>query len=493
MNRQAEDWLLKGRSDLALSVLLNGQPDRSGTNTPDTWWLLGHAYHAEQFDEKAIQAFKQFLRHEPDNIDALLSLAQSQMLCGFDATESFTRILQLAPSHKKAQHGLFVADVANGKIETTIDRLHTTLKRIPDWLEGHQLLISLEATHHGNASIDDALLIALRDLPNCVELYQQCFDLYCQTKQWHKAESLLEAMRKNCGDSAFLRIAKLFLAVENPDSNANVGALIAASKSLDDPMADLCKVRHFLKIGMLQQAESVAIARVSKSSALAFIPYLSLIWRLQGSQYYQWLEGNSSYVEEFKVDYTLNEIEELKHYLIELHSTKAPFIDQSIRGGTQTNHNLLLRHSPVIEKFKQKITPSIQRYVHLLPSGDVTHPLLGKPRSAVAQGNIKYSGSWSVRLKPQGYNVPHTHPKGWISAVFYVDLPDFSKDEAQGSGTLEFGTPPQELNLPLEKTHCITPTAGNLVLFPSTVWHSTVPFSTGERLVLAFDIKAPLF
>jgi hypothetical protein len=29
------------------------------------------------------------------------------------------------------------------------------------------------------------------------------------------------------------------------------------------------------------------------------------------------------------------------------------------------------------------------------------------------------------------------------------------------------------------------------VLFPSTMWHATVPFEEGERLVVAFDVRPP--
>ncbi|WP_373475225.1 putative 2OG-Fe(II) oxygenase [Sphingorhabdus sp.] len=32
---------------------------------------------------------------------------------------------------------------------------------------------------------------------------------------------------------------------------------------------------------------------------------------------------------------------------------------------------------------------------------------------------------------------------------------------------------------------------GRLVLFPSTMWHSTIPFAAGERLTIAFEIRRP--
>ena len=32
---------------------------------------------------------------------------------------------------------------------------------------------------------------------------------------------------------------------------------------------------------------------------------------------------------------------------------------------------------------------------------------------------------------------------------------------------------------------------GRLALFPSTMWHGTVPFADGERLTIAFDVARP--
>ncbi|MBK9588986.1 MAG: hypothetical protein IPO50_10640 [Sphingomonadales bacterium] len=34
----------------------------------------------------------------------------------------------------------------------------------------------------------------------------------------------------------------------------------------------------------------------------------------------------------------------------------------------------------------------------------------------------------------------------------------------------------------------IEPKPGRLVMFPSTMWHGTVPFDAGERLTVAFDV-----
>ncbi len=66
-----------------------------------------------------------------------------------------------------------------------------------------------------------------------------------------------------------------------------------------------------------------------------------------------------------------------------------------------------------------------------------------------------------------------------------------SNQGAPDAGFIQFGTPPPELKLNLAPTLKMKPVVGNVVLFPSTMWHSTVPFEQGERLVVAFDVQSP--
>jgi hypothetical protein len=102
-------------------------------------------------------------------------------------------------------------------------------------------------------------------------------------------------------------------------------------------------------------------------------------------------------------------------------------------------------------------------------------------------------GSWSVRLHRQGYNVPHSHPRGWLSTAFYVALPAAADMGPAPAGHIAFGTPPAELNTGLTAYRTIRPEPGRLAIFPSTMWHGTVPFEDGERLVIAFDIRPPAY
>ena len=119
-----------------------------------------------------------------------------------------------------------------------------------------------------------------------------------------------------------------------------------------------------------------------------------------------------------------------------------------------------------------------------LPPIDSRHPLLRHRRNRP----VRFAGAWSVRLTGEGYHVSHNHPQGWISSAFYVALPESIPDR---TGWLRLGVPQAELGIDLPAFRWIEPQVGRLVLFPSTMWHGTLPFPAGERMTVAFDVAPP--
>ena len=111
-----------------------------------------------------------------------------------------------------------------------------------------------------------------------------------------------------------------------------------------------------------------------------------------------------------------------------------------------------------------------------------THPFLSRNT-----GSAQFIGSWSVRLRSGGFHVSHIHQQGWLSSALYIALPP-EVSGGGGEGTLTFGIPPSELGLDLPARRIEVPAVGRLVLFPSYMWHGTVPFrDTQPRTTIAFD------
>jgi tetratricopeptide (TPR) repeat protein len=173
---------------------------------------------------------------------------------------------------------------------------------------------------------------------------------------------------------------------------------------------------------------------------------------------------------------------ELDASLDRLHPGKREFLGQSLRGGTQTPASLFGTGMPLVEKLKVRIDEAVARYIAELPEG-TAHPFLSRR----ARG-IRYTGSWSSRLRDCGFHVNHIHPAGWISSCYYVAVPQATQDENARQGWIKFGEPSAPVALKQPVRRAIQPAAGRLILFPSYLWHGTIPFhDKAARTTIAFD------
>lgn len=169
--------------------------------------------------------------------------------------------------------------------------------------------------------------------------------------------------------------------------------------------------------------------------------------------------------------------------LRELHGLQAHPLDQSLRGGTQLPLDRLRETEPLVAAFFVAIGAPVAAYRERV-GFEAGHPFRGRNR-----GEVEVTGAWSVRLRTGGSHVNHIHPEGWISSAFYVDVPEtMTRADNSREGWLHFGEP--RFAVPgVEALHSVRPVAGELVLFPSCLWHGVKPFHDGqERLTLAFDL-----
>ncbi|MDO9586640.1 MAG: putative 2OG-Fe(II) oxygenase [Brevundimonas sp.] len=171
---------------------------------------------------------------------------------------------------------------------------------------------------------------------------------------------------------------------------------------------------------------------------------------------------------------------ELATSLRRLHGLRTHPVGQSLRHGTQTAVDLKTSDDPVIQAFFSAVQGPISRHVEALGSG-------ADPVRRRNTGAWRMGGCWSVQLSPGGFHAPHVHPEGWLSSACYVELPPAVAAGGR-EGWLGFGGAPFAQTL-LPPVRFEKPEPGKLVLFPSYLWHGTVPFSgVRPRLTVAFDI-----
>lgn len=174
----------------------------------------------------------------------------------------------------------------------------------------------------------------------------------------------------------------------------------------------------------------------------------------------------------------------LADVLRRLHPFHERPLNQSLRGqGTQTTRSLLGDPDPVIQAYIAALDKPIKQYLSDI-GADPDHPT-----SARNQNRYKFAGMWSVCLRDKGFHQSHVHPDGWISSAYYVVVPESTKTSANREGWINFGTPPYLPEQDMAPLKWIAPQAGQVVLFPSFMWHGTRPIAAdAERITAPFDI-----
>jgi hypothetical protein len=259
--------------------------------------------------------------------------------------------------------------------------------------------------------------------------------------------------------------------------------LFAPFAAIDDWTMRVRHMRHLLRTGRPAEAAALGESGIGTPMADAFWPNLSIAWRLLGDERWQWLEGDERLVGVYDLD--LPFLPDLAERLRALHRTSQQPLEQSVRGGTQTSGTLFSRIEPQIRALRAAVAGAVEGHIAQLPPQQPGHPTLAPPRDQT----VRFSGSWSVRLAGGGHHANHIHPAGWFSSALYVALPP---DTPEPAGWLTMGEPQEQLCIDLPPFRTVEPKPARLVLFPSTMWHGTVPFDAGERLTVAFDVARPL-
>ena len=480
--RQALGAGLAGRTVPLLAAM-----GKAGPADVEIALLHGVALRLEQRLVEAVQVFAAALAAGARAPALLQGLAQTRYEVGLPAAALFAEAHAAQPANIEILRNHAAALAAEGDAVGAEALLETGLAGQPDWLDGHKALSVLRWTSGDAARFADSYAAALAVQPGNTDLWLAWFRAISQTRDWAATRAVLDRATAALGETPALLVARLFVASESGDV-AGTEILLARTAAIQGETINLCRVRHYLRQHRLAEAEAVALPQVITPSAPLFWPYVSLIWRMAGDARAEWLDRPEQFIRPVEVDLTHAELAELAEVLRGLHVMERPYIEQSVRGGTQTDRSVIQRHEPIIQLAKARWLDAIRRYVDALPPFEQGHPLLGLPR-----GELLVEGSWSVRLTRQGYNVPHNHPVGWLSTAFYIALPSAEQLGPAPAGHIAFGTPPEELGLALPAYCTIEPRVGRTAVFPSTMWHRTMPFQDGERLVMALDIRRPRF
>jgi len=473
------------------AILLTARPALSAAPDHDVLAQLADAQKAAGRLEKAAETYRRAAQLFPESAVAHHNVAAALGDLGQFEAAARSAARALAAGGNAAETWLVYARAlfGSGRLDEAEQAFGQTIRRRPAYIEAHRELAQLiwmrtEDPRAATASVDAHIL----QFPQMHELFGiRASVLHHAGDTPNAYATLLQAIRRH-PDEAGLHLSASHLAamMEGGAGHAIEHAKRAMILLPGNDDAATALVAACLAAGEATAASSAAGLLLSRrpldQRALA---YQATAWRMLGDERYGALYDYAAFVRAWRMDVpegwpTLEAyLADLAVALEGLHPFRTHPLEQSVRHGSQATH-LLASDNRVIMAFFQAIDGPIRR--HLADMGQGADPLRSRNN-----GRYRYQGAWSVRLRPGGFHTDHIHPEGWLSSACYIDLPP--AQEGSRAAWIKFGQPgvPTAPTLPAE--HFVEPSPGKLVLFPSYMWHGTVPFTTeGRRLSIAFDL-----
>jgi Flp pilus assembly protein TadD len=456
----------------------------------EAWAALAAALRGSGNPVEAEAAYRKALSLKPayaaarHNLGALLSeIGRAE-----ESLAELDRAAELGASGRALHFNRGRALMELGRLDEADRALAEALRLAPTDLESHVLLAKLRFMR-GEPDFARSLAATVESEPANQQLALTLGDLLRRADRLQDAEQVLRRLLSRGKWSPLIGSSLAVVLQEQGQLEQAVEQARHAHVASPD---DAALVENLVAI-LLQLGEAAEtwpmILRQRERQPLdqRWLAYEATAARLMGSPRYEELYDYERFVQPFDLAPPpgWSSIEALNAdlipRLIQRHGFETHPLDQSLRHGSQTPRNLLVDPDPVIQAFIRALEAPITAYRAAI-GDDPSHPLTVRNH-----GPTRLVSCWSVRLKRGGFHVNHVHPEGWISSSYYVEVPSEVEDAESRSGWIKFGEP----RMPVPgagPAHFIQPRAGRLVLFPSYMWHGTMPIHGDEpRMTIPFD------
>jgi tetratricopeptide (TPR) repeat protein len=502
----------------ALRAALNLDP-----TIVEALFVLGQSLHAQGRGTEAVDAYRRFLVARPGHVTAKIALSMALIETGqlqsaerlltaslsettdpnllADMHQTLASILGKSQPARALEHLELAQNFAPGRAGLESDRamLLEELQRFHDAKAAYEQIlardvINAKAHHCYNELIwrlgdNEQFLSSYDHAPRTQELMLAKAAFLQKVGRFEEAEHCYRSAieRYSYCKEAALGIGLALVGREQ--FREAISVLEQAAQCYPDSADVYCNLA-----GALAQSGDPGKANEVAQRALGVEPenqialaLLGTSWRLMEDERDEVLNGYDNFVQAFDLEPPAGYSDmrsfnaELLDYVKPMHPPVREYLRQSLRGGTQTRDDLFGAGHLLVEKLQIRIREAVGRYIAALEI-DEHHPFLSRK-----QNSFRFTGSWSSCLRDGGFHINHLHPGGWISSCYYIDLPEVVKDETGRQGWIKFGEPSFEVGLPVRRA--IQPAVGRLVLFPSYMWHGTMPFHDNHaRTTIAFDI-----
>jgi tetratricopeptide (TPR) repeat protein len=376
--------------------------------------------------------------------------------------------------------------VDSGLVDEAREVLEHLTAQAPAYFAGHRALARLTREYASGGDPWRSYRAIAAQWPNEASIWLAWLAQMASFREWTALPEVVARARDAIGERSELALYEA-VALGETGRSGEAETRLAALEGVLGRRGDYltARARVALMRGEPAQAEILASRATELDRADVFAwAYLGLAWRLQNDPRELWLHDYAVQAQQAPLPHLEDPaaLAELVETLRALHGALHHPPDQSLRRGTQTAGALFARAEPAIRTLKVAVLERQEEYARSLPR-DPEHPFYARNT-----GRLRFTGSWSVRLHGEGFHIAHLHQAGWISSALHLVVPAPAPDDVENAGCLVLGEPPVELGLGLHPRRVVQPQPGALALFPSSMWHGTVPFRGGaERLSVAFD------
>ena len=404
-------------------------------------------YKNNDFQE-AIKLYDEVLKKDTENINAYNYLGIIFNILGQQqkAITSHKKAIQINPNDSRSHNNLGIVFKLIGKYQEARNCYEKAIEIEPNYFEAHNNLGSL--------------LLDLGEFQNSLVFFEEVI----------KLKPKLEIPRYNLGRALFMlsqykKSAEQFKLIDFKDSK---NYLLRCLYILDDKLIFYEYLDSLINrgetnavIGSLCLRSEVKFG-VKRQNPFCNDPLDYILEKDLAKEY----DFQNTFIE--TAINILNDDEFLKKTQVLL------------TNGVQTAGNIFTKKNTFIEKMKDIIHLEVQKYQNHFKDRD--------------DGLIKYwptdydINGWLISMKNGGNIKPHIHDYGWISGSIYVNVPPKLKTN-NGNLVLCIDEDIQKIRDKKKYQEIINVFTGSLCLFPSSLYHYTIPFESKEdRIVLAFDV-----
>ena len=451
---------------------------------PELQFNLGAMLFALNESEKAIPFYKESIRLNPNFTEAYFNLGilfQSQSKFS-DAISNYDKALNIQPGFYEAIANIGSIKQLQGDLDMAIELFKKSL-HIKEDAKGHYNLAGAYRNQGDLISAIEHYKKAVQLGANEAEFYSDLGDALWHDGQIKEAKEFLNMAVKV--DPKHPR-ANYQLAVFLYDNKQFKDAIKYFNESQFEDWQERTLYCHYkLKDFEIFKEKLIPLTKTKNNSP--FLATLSSHYAQNFKQKdtYQFCPSPLDYVCHKKIPELVSDNFSLVNDLLhDINQADIGLRKQSrLTVGIQSSGNLFKRKEKSFKALKNALVSILENYYL-----DMKHNQCEFIRSFPKK--IEFSSSWFVKMQNGGHLNSHIHEDGWISGAVYLAIP--SQKQLSNEGAIELSTdgddyPRLHKEFP-KKT--ILPEVGDVIFFPSSVFHRTIPFkSNEERICIAFDLK----